>query len=89
MEPDFIDNIDLYVPGIDPENLIDLEDEDDGDANLCGDVQLNGSCIELEQLQDVQSEDAKQLWDPGMNVGQHVSRRRGKGFEMVRVQASP
>lgn len=85
MEPDFIDDIDMYVPEIDPENLIDLED--DGGENLCGDVQSNGSCIELEQLQDVQCEDAKQLWDPGMNVGQHVSRRRGKLFEMT--QASP
>ena len=58
----------MYVPKIDPENLIDLED--DGGENLCGDVQSNGSCIELEQLEDVQCEDAKQLWDPGRNVGQ-------------------
>lgn len=82
MEPDFIDDMEMRVPEIDPSNLIDLDlDDDDGDPNLLGDVQPDGF-IQLEQLQDDQldREDTGQQWDPGTNVGQYISRRRGETF---------
>ena len=82
MEPDFIDDMEMRVPEIDPSNLIDLDlDDDDGDPNLLGDVQPDGF-IQLEQHQDDQldREDTGQQWDPGTNVGQYISRRRGETF---------
>ena len=74
--------MEMRVPEIDPSNLIDLDlDDDDGDPNLLGDVQPDGF-IQLEQLQDDQldREDTGQQWDPGTNVGQYISRRRGETF---------
>lgn len=74
--------MEMRVPEIDPSNLIDLDlDDDDGDPNLLGDVQPDGF-IQLEQHQDDQldREDTGQQWDPGTNVGQYISRRRGEKF---------
>ena len=74
--------MEMRVPEIDPSNLIDLDlDDDDGDPNLLGDVQPDGF-IQLEQHQDDQldREDTGQQWDPGTNVGQYISRRRGETF---------